>query len=168
MKVAIHQRLGAYGALATFAIMGGTFLPRCTPPPPPVSAAIVVAGECTTMVNNERAAAGLAPVAENASLDTAAIGQAKFQATRRTMTHTGQGGTNVGQRLLAVGYTPWTWAENVAYGYGSCAAVMSGWMDSPGHRANILNPQILEIGMGAVADTTGVIYWTMDLATVGG
>ncbi len=120
------------------------------------------------MVNKQRAAAGLAPVTENGLLDSAAIGHSAYQARRHKMTHTGQGGTNVGQRLLAVGFTPWAWGENVAYGYGSCADVMAGWMNSPGHRANILNPQILEIGMGAVADSAGVIYWTMDLATLGG
>lgn len=52
--------------------------------------------------------------------------------------------------------------ENIAYGQPTAQAVMDAWMNSPGHRANILNSSYTQIGVGAVADNNGTIYWTQD------
>jgi uncharacterized protein YkwD len=50
----------------------------------------------------------------------------------------------------------------VAYGQRTPAEVMDAWMNSPGHRANILNCQFKEIGVGVVPDSNGRLYWTQD------
>lgn len=52
--------------------------------------------------------------------------------------------------------------ENIAMGQQTPAAVMTAWMNSPGHRANILNPQYNEIGVGIAKTSSGVIYWTQE------
>jgi uncharacterized protein YkwD len=51
------------------------------------------------------------------------------------------------------------WGENVAYGYGSAAAVVDGWMNSPGHRANILRPQFTLMGSCSATSSSGRMYW---------
>ncbi|MFZ5974290.1 MAG: SafA/ExsA family spore coat assembly protein [Bacillota bacterium] len=50
--------------------------------------------------------------------------------------------------------------ENIAKGYYSAAAVVQGWMNSAGHRANILNANFTQIGVGLAIDSTGTKYWT--------
>ena len=69
-------------------------------------------------------------------------------------------------RLDAVGYDKWTssftWGENIAYGYASAADVMTAWMNSQGHRENILNPSFTEIGVSVVADSAGRLFFTQD------
>jgi uncharacterized protein YkwD len=160
-----HPRIGAYGITLALGLFGsGPLLKACTPAPPAVSAPIAVSQDCTTLANNARAAAGLAPLTIDSRLTVAAEAHSTEQATRQKMTHTGKNGSNAGQRMKAQGYSWSTWGENVAAGQADCASVMSAWMNSSGHRANILNPAFVHIGMGAVKGTNGVIYWTMDLA----
>ena len=51
-------------------------------------------------------------------------------------------------------------AENIAYGQRTAQEVMNAWMNSPGHRANILSRNLTEIGVGAAKAANGTIYWT--------
>ena len=61
------------------------------------------------------------------------------------------------QRITAAGYS-WNWcAENIAYGYTSVSSVMDGWMNSSGHRANILSTSARELGAARVGN-----YWTQN------
>ena len=50
--------------------------------------------------------------------------------------------------------------ENIAMGQQTPEAVMNSWMNSPGHRSNILNPTYTELGVGLAKDSTGKCYWT--------
>jgi uncharacterized protein YkwD len=61
-------------------------------------------------------------------------------------------------RLAAAGYEWQAWAENLAFGFDP-AAVVAGWMASPGHRANILNPTYTETGAGFALDRSGRQYY---------
>ena len=75
----------------------------------------------------------------------------------------GSNGSDPGDRLRAAGYrTDGGWAENIASGYGNPAAVMAGWMASPGHRANILNCSLRALGVGVARSDGGRLYWTQD------
>jgi uncharacterized protein YkwD len=60
---------------------------------------------------------------------------------------------NFGLRFSAAG-------ENIAYGQRTPAEVMNDWMNSPGHRSNIMNPTYTEIGVGLAKNSSGVCYWT--------
>ena len=62
-------------------------------------------------------------------------------------------------RLAAVGYNWQAYAENVAYGQGNPASAISSWMGSSGHRANILNPGLTEIGTAVANGSDGRPYW---------
>ena len=168
--VRLHQRLGAWGVTAALGLSGGGALLRScgssTPPPPPaISAPLPITAELITLANQQRTAAGLAPLVEHPSLATAAQGQSMDQARRDTMSHAGSNGSNAGQRIAFMGFRWSSWGENVAAGQPTSGDVMDAWMNSPGHRANILSPSFTVIGVAAVASADGTIYWTMDLAS---
>ena len=68
-------------------------------------------------------------------------------------------------RLAAVGYGLQAYAENVAYGQGSPTAAISAWMGSSGHRANILNPGLTQIGTAVANGSDGRPYWVQVFGT---
>ncbi|MEU8260613.1 CAP domain-containing protein [Micromonospora sp. NPDC048999] len=115
------------------------------------------------LVNQERAKAGCKALTVNDKLTLAAQRHSQDQADHKTMTHDGSDGSDVGDRLDRVGYNWRAYGENVAWNQQSPAAVMAAWMNSPGHRANILNCSYTEIGVG-VARSNGP-YWTQDFGT---
>ena len=112
-----------------------------------------------TLVNAERAKAGCSPLTENAKLTKAAQDHSQDMADHQNMSHTGSDGSSMADRLTRVGYAFRTAGENVAYGYDSPESVMDGWMNSPGHKANILNCAFKEIGIGLAQPG---FYWTQD------
>ena len=85
--------------------------------------------------------------------------------TGRYLGHTGSDGSSAGDRIDRVGYAWRSFAENAATGQYSPAEVVEGWMNSPGHRANILNPKLEEIGIGFSLDTNGSTYWIQKFGT---
>ena len=110
------------------------------------------------LVNKERAANGLAPVtASNKSLSSAAQKRATEQAIN--FSHTRPDGRSWTTVLSEFGVSYRSAGENVAYGQSSPAEVMNAWMNSSGHRANILNAAYSEIGIG-VYKKNGTYYWS--------
>ncbi|MEK9520968.1 CAP domain-containing protein [Streptomyces venezuelae] len=94
----------------------------------------------------------------NATLTRAAQGHSEDMAARDFFDHTNPDGAGPGERVTAAGY-PWsTYGENIAMGQSSPEQVMESWMNSPGHRANILNCDFKEIGIGI--HSQGGPYWT--------
>ncbi|GAB3157964.1 hypothetical protein GCM10027290_60230 [Micromonospora sonneratiae] len=118
-----------------------------------------------SIVNSERAANGCGAVKINSKLATAARAHSADQAEHDKMTHTGSDGSSFSQRAERAGYSN-AISENVAAGYRTPAAVMEGWMNSAGHRANILNCQAKAIGIGVVAAADGTLYWTQVFGSV--
>ncbi|MEU6315337.1 CAP domain-containing protein [Streptomyces sp. NPDC047014] len=131
--------------------------PAPAPVKPSAAPATGAAAEVLALVNQERAAAGCPAVTLNAKLTQAAQDHSADMASHSNMSHTGSDGSDPGQRITRAGYTWSTYGENVAYGYGSPKAVMDGWMNSPGHRQNILNCSFKEIGIGLAQPNN---YWT--------
>ena len=80
------------------------------------------------------------------------------------MGHTGSDGSSAGDRIQANGGSFSTWGENVAAGYRNASDVVDGWMNSPGHRANILNPGFTRIGVAVATSADDTPYWTMVLS----
>lgn len=110
------------------------------------------------LVNAERAANGLGPVAYHGTLDRAATGHNAQQAATRTMAHEGIGDGTPGDRARAVGWND-SWGENVAVGQTSPEQVVAEWMASPGHRRNILDPAYTKMGVSYTTDAGGSPYW---------
>jgi uncharacterized protein YkwD len=117
--------------------------------------------------NQQRAEVGLGALSADARLTAAAQGHSDYMAREQIMTHTGAGSTNAGQRITNAGYQWTTWGENVAAGQSTPADVMSAWLQSPSHRANILHGGVSQIGVAATKGANGVVYWTMVLAAGG-
>ncbi|MEU5539745.1 sigma-70 family RNA polymerase sigma factor [Streptomyces sp. NPDC020362] len=117
--------------------------------------------QVVALVNKERAATGCGPLAENAQLDKAAQGHSDDMAARNFFDHTNPDGADPGQRITAAGYRWSTYGENIAMGQQTPQAVMDSWMNSPGHRANILNCSFKDIGVG-VHKGSGGPWWTQD------
>lgn len=135
-----------------------------TAPPPPASEAEQLVAEVVRLTNLERAAAGRSQLVVHPAAASAAMAHSADQAAMRQMSHTGSDGSNAGTRLTRAGFTWRTWGENVAVGQRSAEAVVSAWMGSSGHRANILNAAFTTIGVGVATDADGRRYWTMVLA----
>jgi uncharacterized protein YkwD len=88
-------------------------------------------------------------------------------AQRDYFRHAGKDGSEVGDRAKRQGYEWRRIGENIATGQGSAAQAVAGWLASPGHCANIMNPEFTESG-AAYAVNTGsdtVIYWTQVFGT---
>lgn len=109
------------------------------------------------LVNEERARAGLAPVTEDAGVSAAAAVRARE--ITQSFSHTRPDGRNFATALDEQGVTYWGNGENIAYGQRNAAEVMSGWMNSQGHRANILRSSYTKIGVGCYESSNGVKYW---------
>jgi uncharacterized protein YkwD len=120
-----------------------------------------------SLVNQERAAAGCGALRVNDALTTAARSHSRDQAETNTMSHTGSDGSSPSERARRAGYNGSGVGENVAFGYATPAAVMEGWMNSPGHRQNILNCGYRVIGIGVAAADNGRLYWTQMFGTAG-
>jgi uncharacterized protein YkwD len=110
---------------------------------------------------------GPAPaLAWNNLLAQAAANHSQDMSAHNFFAHVGSDGSTLGQRVDAVGY-PWsTLGENIAAGQTSVNQVVDGWIASPGHCANLLNPNFQDVGVACVAGAAGdqyPTYWTMDL-----
>ncbi|WP_225834510.1 sigma-70 family RNA polymerase sigma factor [Streptomyces sp. NK08204] len=120
--------------------------------------------QVVALVNKERAAAGCGPLAQDPQLQKAAQGHSDDMASRDFFDHTNPDGLGPGQRITAAGYRWSAYGENIALGQQTPQAVMDSWMNSPGHRANILNCAFKNIGVG-VHTGTGGPWWTQDFGT---
>ncbi|OBQ50072.1 RNA polymerase [Streptomyces sp. H-KF8] len=101
------------------------------------------------LANTERAAAGCSPVTLDNRLNKAAQLHSEDMSANDYFSHTGQNGSSFVDRVTAQGY-PSPGAENIARGQSSAASVMEAWMNSEGHRANILNCSLKTMGVGVV------------------
>jgi uncharacterized protein YkwD len=82
-----------------------------------------------------------------------------YQSQINSMTHTGAGGSDGGQRIAAAGFSWSGWGENIGWSDPGAAAMLQGWVTSPGHCQNLMNPIFTHIGWSRVG-----AYDTMDLA----
>jgi uncharacterized protein YkwD len=122
-----------------------------------------IPNDLLTLVNAERQRAGAAPLRLNDKLATAAQRHAQDMATNRNLSHQGSDGSTLRTRIEATGYGWTAIGENVAMGQTSPEAVMRSWMNSAGHRRNILNPNFQELGVG-YAEGGGRPYWVQVFA----
>lgn len=113
------------------------------------------------LTNGERAKASIPVLQASSALMQAAQLQADQMATAREMAHTLPSAPypTMEDRLTAAGYRWQAAGENIAAGYATAAQAMSGWMDSPDHRANILNTSFTELGTGYAIDATERPYY---------
>jgi len=115
------------------------------------------AEQVVQLVNEERAAVGLTALSLDKEIESAALVRARE--TVISFSHTRPNGSSFSSALTEGGISYRGAGENIAYGQSSPTVVVNGWMNSPGHRANILNSSFTKIGVGYY-QTGGVNYWT--------
>ncbi|HKI01374.1 MAG TPA: CAP domain-containing protein [Thermoanaerobaculia bacterium] len=127
-----------------------------------------VRAEMLALVNAARKKAGAPPLRTNERLDQAAQRHAEDMLARGYFAHQSPEGKTVRERAQAAGYKWRTIGENIAEGQFSVDEVMDTWMNSPGHRRNILNPDFRELGIGLTRGKTGKehrVVWVQAFGT---
>jgi hypothetical protein len=118
------------------------------------------------LVNQRRAAEGVAPLQSSAALAKAAQAWAKSMAATSYLSHKGIDGSTPADRIAAAGYRGAGVGENLARGFNTATAVVDAWMNSAGHRANILKPDFTDAGVGMAVGRAGT-YWVIDFGASG-
>jgi uncharacterized protein YkwD len=150
--------------------------PPLLPPPPPRSVSPeALAAQVLELVNGvrahgtrcgERLFAPAPPLALSGTLGNVAFGHAIDMAEHDYFEHRDLNGQSPADRVRAVGYREKLVGENIAYGPKSVEEVVQGWLDSPGHCENIMDPRFAEMGLAYVAGRSGRhgLYWVQVFA----
>ena len=138
-----------------------------TSAPPATATNSDFAGQVIALTNRERAAAGCQALTTDVLLTRIALAHSVDMARNNYFAHNTQDGRSPFDRFDAVGYNYSQAAENIAAGQPSPREVMAAWMASPGHRENILDCGLTQIGVGYATSTssTYATYWTQDFGT---
>ncbi len=122
--------------------------PSDPPPPPSGGGTNAQEREVLNLTNQARRNQGCRPLQLDDSLVEAAGSHASDMVRRHYMDHTNPDGEDPGDRMAKAGWRGNGWGENIAAGYDSPQRVFNAWMNSDGHRANILNCRFTKIGIG--------------------
>jgi uncharacterized protein YkwD len=117
-----------------------------------------LANSALCLVNQERTSRGLPALKPNGRLTKAAKAHTRDMVAHNYFAHESLSGTDFAARIRRAGYRAPTLGEDLAWGSGPLGtprAIVKSWMDSPGHRANILHPKFREAGMGVAIGDPG-------------
>jgi len=155
-----------FAATAVSILVAGCAIPVATPTVPPSKPPIASSygateGRIFDLINAQRRHQGLPALVYNPQLDRMAKIQAENMAHFQKMAHTLPDASlpTLGDRAHYVGYPFGRIAENVALGYPTAESVVEGWMNSSGHRRNILNRDVSETGIGIARSAAGGLYF---------
>lgn len=112
------------------------------------------------LVNAERAKQGLQPLTENWQLSRVARYKSADMAAKNYFSHTSPTYGSPFRMMESFGIKYSSAGENIAYGQKTPQQVMTAWMNSPGHKANIMSPSYTQIGVGYATNKSGTPYWT--------
>lgn len=143
-----------------------TTAPAATQPTAPTSNTTVSSSNLTyeqkvvELVNIERQKAGLSTLTLDSAIANVARTKSKDMATNNYFAHQSPTYGSAGDMLRQFGINWSAWGENIASGQRTPEAVVTAWMNSTGHRANILSSNFSKIGVGYVTNSSGTPYWT--------
>lgn len=129
-------------------------------PAHPAPGAARLVDEVVTLTNRERTSLGLAALTAEQRLTAAAQAHNDDMVARGFFAHESPDGASVADRVRRQGYPYRLVAENIAAGQRTAAEVVQGWLDSPGHRRNLLHPDAREIGVGYTEGGSYGTTWT--------
>jgi uncharacterized protein YkwD len=115
-------------------------------------------------LNDYRRQNGLNPLIYSLRLEAAAEAQVQDLWQRAFFAHINPDGESPGDRALAAGFCHRYVGENLAAGQNSVPAVMTAWQNSPGHDANMLEPDYVYVGVAVSQDANGRLYWAQEFA----
>lgn len=116
--------------------------------------------EVIRLVNVERAKKGLPALKANWELSRVARTKSQDMINKNYFSHTSPTYGSPFRMMETFGIKFSSAGENIAYGQRTPAAVMTAWMNSPGHRSNILSTSFSQIGVGLAKSSNGTLYWT--------
>ncbi|MDF2531033.1 MAG: hypothetical protein K0Q65_614 [Clostridia bacterium] len=116
--------------------------------------------EVVRLVNIERSKQGLQPLKENWELSRVARYKSADMASKNYFAHESPTYGSPFRMMESFGIKYSSAGENIAYGQKTPQQVMTAWMNSPGHRSNIMSPSFSQIGVGYATNKNGVPYWT--------
>jgi uncharacterized protein YkwD len=122
-----------------------------------------LANEIAQGVNANRRANGQSAIRFNPQLGKAAMAHACDMSVNGFFGHNGSNGSTAQSRVRRAGYRDCLVAENLAWGYPSSQQIISGWMNSAGHRTNMLHPRVSEFGVAITQGPKGP-NWVLVLA----
>ena len=123
--------------------------------------------EVGRLINVERVKRGCSALRTDGRLAKAARAHSSDMVRSSYFSHTGADGSTFVTREVAAGYPRnGASAENIAWGYRTPQDVVTGWMNSPGHRANILDCSSIAAGVGLFYASSGAAYWTQDFGRI--
>jgi len=117
--------------------------------------------EAVRLTNAARKQAGCPPVKMDGHLRTAAREHSADMVQKKYFSHTGSDGRGFQQRITDAGYKD-PRSENIATGFPTAAAVMQAWLNSAGHKANIVDCDATSVGVGVARAANGTVLWTAD------
>lgn len=174
--VRVYQGIGGGDSNYNLSLSAPTSPTNSTPIAPmsatPQSSGNSFIDKVVQLTNSYRAQNGLAALELNLKLNNVAQSHSQDMALCDYFSHTGSNGCSSSDRVLNAGYNYSYVGENIAAGYATPEEVVQGWINSPGHRANILNANFKEIGIGYyyLANDTGSVnynyYWTQEFGTL--
>ncbi|HEY9619334.1 MAG TPA: CAP domain-containing protein [Crinalium sp.] len=143
-----------------------TSTPSPSPSPAPTSTGSSLIDQVVSLTNQFRQQNGLQPLSANGTLNSVALKHSQNMANQDFFSHTEPDGSQPWDRMTAAGYSWSAAGENIAGGQQTAQEVFNAWVNSSGHRANMLNPNFREIGVGyyELTNDTGNVnynrYWT--------
>ena len=156
------------GALATVWLLAGATptgaATRCASSAAWGKSRADLASQVVVLVNKYRAQRGLSQLAVSPPLTASSTWKSLHMAGYRYFAHDDPAppvARSAIERARSCGYRGGAWGENIAWGYRSARAVMTGWISSPGHRASIESPGFTSVGVGVAAGAGGPLYWTL-------
>ena len=153
--------LAAASAVFTVCSCAVPVVPPAPSPAPATRRVGATEARIFNLINAERKHQGLPPLEYNRQLDEMAKIQAQNMARFHKMAHVlpQSGLPTLTDRARHVGYPFGRLAENVAHDFPDAQTVVQGWMTSKGHRANILNSQVVETGIAIARSSNGGLYY---------
>ncbi|WP_296425393.1 CAP domain-containing protein [Yoonia sp.] len=151
------KRLATVAASVAIALLGGKAMAADCAAPANVD---ILSSEIAEGLNASRRANGQSELRFNPRLGRAATRHACDMLAHDFFDHRGSDGSTSQTRVQAAGYKDCIVAENIAWGYPSAPQIIAGWMNSPGHRTNMLHPRIEEYGVGITQGARGP-YWVL-------
>jgi uncharacterized protein YkwD len=166
----VRRRLAAVAALAALALCApaAAHADDCAGADVvPAADNVAVVGQATLcLLNQQRAANGIGPLVENAALSTASAGYSQRMVAQGFFGHESPDGGTLVQRLTDAGYLgdddAWVVGENIGWGQASLAtarSMVTAWMNSPGHRENLLSADYTQVGLGLALGTPTDQTW---------
>ena len=130
-----------------------------------------LASQVVSLINQHRAGLGLGTLSSSSSLQASSVWKSLHMAGYNYFGHSDPAppvNRDAAQRARDCDFVGSSWGENIAAGYGTPQAVVTGWLNSPGHRANIENPNYTVTGVGVAASAGGRLYWTQNFGRTSG